>query len=112
VETSTFGSEYMAAKMAVEMIEGLRYKLRMMGIPVAGMTNFFCGNELVVKLSFRPESTLKKKHNAIAYHHESEAQATDIIQVAWEPTDSNLANLLTKFLPGPKLRTLITQILW
>jgi hypothetical protein len=112
VETSTFGSEYVAAKTAVEMIEGLRYKLRMMGIPVAGATNFFCDNESVVKSSVRPESTLKKKHNAIAYHRVREAQAADIIRVAWEPTDSNLADLLTKVLPGPKLRTLIAQILW
>jgi hypothetical protein len=51
VETSTFGLEYMAAKTAVEMIEGLHYKLRMMGIPVAGATNFFCDNKLVVKSS-------------------------------------------------------------
>jgi hypothetical protein len=41
-----------------------------------------------------------------------EAQATDIIWVAWEPTDLNLADLLTKVLPGPKLHTLIAQILW
>jgi hypothetical protein len=33
VETSTFGSEFVALKTAVEMIEGLRYKLRMLGIP-------------------------------------------------------------------------------
>jgi hypothetical protein len=92
VESSTFGSEYVAAKTAVEMIEGLRrYKLRMMGIPVAGATNFFCDNESVVKSTVRPESTLKKKHNAIAYHRVREAQAAEIIRVAWEPTDSNVA---------------------
>jgi hypothetical protein len=51
VETSTFHSEYVAAKTAVEMINSLRYKLRMKGIPVAGVTNFFCDNELVVKSS-------------------------------------------------------------
>jgi hypothetical protein len=51
VETSTFGLEYMASKTAVEMIEGLCYKLRMMGIPVAGATNFFCDNKSVVKSS-------------------------------------------------------------
>jgi hypothetical protein len=79
VETSTFGSEYVAAKMAVEMIEGLRFKLQMMGIPVARATNFFCDNELVVKSSVSPKSTLKKKHNAIAYHRMHEAQPTDII---------------------------------
>jgi hypothetical protein len=112
VETSTFGLEYVATKTAVEMIGGLRYKLRMMGILVAGVTNFFCDNKSVVKSSVRPESTLKKKHNAIGYHHVHEAQAPDIIQVAWEPTNLNLADLLTKVLPGPKLGTLIAQILW
>jgi hypothetical protein len=40
-----------------------------------------------------------------------EAQAADIIWVAWEATNSNLADLLTKVLPGPKLWTLIAQIL-
>jgi hypothetical protein len=68
-----------AAKTAVEMIKGLCYKLQMMGIPVAGTTNFFCDNKLVVKSTVRPESMLKKKHNAIAYHRVREAQAADII---------------------------------
>ena len=36
IETSTFGSEFMAMKPATEYIIGLRYKLRMMGIPVVG----------------------------------------------------------------------------
>jgi hypothetical protein len=100
--------------MAVEMIEGLPYKLRMMGIPVNGPINFFCDNESVVKSTVRPESTLKKKHNAIAYHRVCEAQATDIIRVAaWEPTGGwNLADLLTKVLPGPKLCNLIKRVLW
>ena len=33
VETSTFGSDFMAMKLACEYICGLRYKLNMMGIP-------------------------------------------------------------------------------
>ena len=33
-ETSTFGSEFVAMKSCCEYIRGLRYKLRMMGIPV------------------------------------------------------------------------------
>ena len=36
VETSTFGSEIVAMRIAIEMIEGLRYKLRMLGVPIAG----------------------------------------------------------------------------
>jgi len=33
IETSSFRSEFSAMKTAVEMMEGLRYKLRMMGVP-------------------------------------------------------------------------------
>ena len=32
-ETSTFGSEFCAMKQATEYVRGLRYRLRMMGIP-------------------------------------------------------------------------------
>ena len=34
VETSTFGSEMMALKNGVELVEALRYKLRMFGAPI------------------------------------------------------------------------------
>jgi hypothetical protein len=63
------------------MIEGLRYKLRMLSILLTGVTSVFCDNELVVKNSTALESTLKKHHNAIAYHHAREAQAAGIICV-------------------------------
>lgn len=32
-------------KIAIEMIDGLRYRLRMMGIPISGPTNVFDDNE-------------------------------------------------------------------
>ena len=52
-------------KTAIEQIEAMRYKLRMMGIPMEGPTNVFCDNESVFINSTHPESTLKKKHNVI-----------------------------------------------
>jgi hypothetical protein len=60
VEASTFGSEFVAMKSAVEMIEGMRYKLRMFGISVDEETNVFCDNEALVHNSTKPESTLMK----------------------------------------------------
>jgi len=60
-------------KTAIEMIEGMRYKLRMFGILVDGETNVFCDNEAVVHNLTKPESTLKKKHIAISYHRAREA---------------------------------------
>jgi hypothetical protein len=69
VEASTFGSEFIAAKTAVEMVEGLR----MMGFPLLGPTSVFCDNQSVVTNASQPESTLSKKHNSIAYHRVCEA---------------------------------------
>jgi hypothetical protein len=48
VETSTFGSEYIAPRIAVELIEGLRYKLRMFGIPIEGPANIYCDKNSIV----------------------------------------------------------------
>jgi hypothetical protein len=67
IETSKFGPEYIAAKIAVELIEVLRYKLRMFGVPVDGPANMYSDNNSVV-IDSSYASTLKKKHNAIAYH--------------------------------------------
>ena len=99
VETSTFGSEFVAMRIAVELIEALRYKLRMFGVPIEGATNVFCDNEAVTKNVMFPESTLKKKHNAIAYHRTREAVAAGTIRVAKEDGKTNLADILTKPLP-------------
>jgi hypothetical protein len=99
-------------RTAIEQIEALRYKLRMMGIPQDGPTNVFCDNEAVFKNSTVPESSLKKKHNAIAYHRTREAQASNMVRIAWEQGETNLADILTKLLPGPRLRELIGHILY
>ncbi len=111
-ETSTFSSEFIAAKIAVEMVEGLRYKLRMMGVPIDGACNMFCDNESVVKNATNPESVLKKKHCAIAYHKVREAQAAGVCRIAWEETGTNLADLFTKLLDANRLKELTKRILW
>ena len=56
VETSTFGSDIVAMRIAVELVEGLRYKLLMMGVPINESTNVYCDNESVVKNVTRPKS--------------------------------------------------------
>ena len=41
VESSTFGSEFIAMRICVDMIKALRYKLRMFGISIDGPANVF-----------------------------------------------------------------------
>ena len=66
MEASTFGAEFRAMKTAVEMVEALRYKLRMFGVPLDGAASVFCDNEAVYKNTVLPESVLRKKHHSIA----------------------------------------------
>ena len=67
-ETSTFGSEFAAMKQAAEYVQGLRYKLRMMGIKVDEPAFIFGDNKSVLFNTKSPGSTMKKRSNAIAYH--------------------------------------------
>jgi len=112
VETSTFGSEFVALRVATEMIKGLRYKLRMMGVPLDGPTNVLVDNETVMKNSTIPSSTLQKKHNAICYHYVREAVASGIMRVAHIPSDQNLADMFTKMLGATKLHAFCQRILY
>ena len=68
VDTSTFGSDFMAMNIALECIRGLRYKLRMMGIPFSNLCFVYGGNKLVLYNTTLPESILKNKSKSIAYH--------------------------------------------
>jgi hypothetical protein len=112
VETSTFGSEIVALRIAIEMVEGLRYKLRMMGVPIDGPCDLFCDNNSVIQNTSRPESPLKKKHNAVAYHKARESIAAGIIRIAKEDGTTNVADILTKLLDQRTLKELSTRCMW
>jgi hypothetical protein len=110
VESSTFGSEYFALKTAIDLVEALRYKLCMFGIPIDGSTIVFCDNESVVTSATRSESTVKKKHVSIAYHCCREAQVAGYVRIGSIKGMDSVADLLTKLLPGPRLRQLMEYI--
>ena len=88
VELSTFGSEYVALKLAMEKLIGLRYKLHMMGVALDGPAN--------------PEATLKKNNVSITYHKCRECFAAGVVVIYFVYSDENLADLLTKVLPVVK----------
>jgi hypothetical protein len=55
-------------KDGIKTLRGLRYKIRMMGIPLSVPPYVYGDNKSQVTNSSRPESTLKKKCNSICYH--------------------------------------------
>jgi len=112
VESSTFGSEFIALRIATEKVKSFRYKLRMMGLKLDGPTNVFVDNESVVNSSMRPESVLKKKHVSIAYNLARESFAASIITVFGIPSEENLSDGFTKVLPIHKRKTIFGAIFW
>ena len=74
----------------------VRYKLRMLGVPLEEASLLIGNNMSVVLDSTLPLSMLKKKHNAIAYHRVREAVAAKIINSAHIESKLNVADILTK----------------
>eukprot|EP00804_Cyclotella_cryptica_P021849 CCRYP_000809-RA/>CCRYP_000809-RA protein AED:0.35 eAED:0.35 QI:0/0/0/1/0/0.33/3/0/307 len=84
VETSVFGAKFCAMKHCIEILHGICYKLRMMGVPIKGPSYVYGDN--------------MKKSKSICYHAVREAVAMGKALVAHIPTKKNLADLLTKVL--------------
>jgi hypothetical protein len=68
VETSTYGSEMVASRIATEQIVELRFMLRSLGVDLEGPVLMLGDNMSVVLNTSIPSSVLKKKHNAIAIY--------------------------------------------
>ena len=77
VESSSFGSKFIAMKQCCEYVRGLRYKLRMMGILCEDPTLIYGDNQSVLSNTTIPDSTLKKKSLSIASHFVREGAAQD-----------------------------------
>lgn len=112
VESSSFGSEFIAMKQCCEYLRGLRYKLRMMGIPCDDPVYIYGDNQSVLANTTRPDSTLKKKSQSIAYHFVREGVARNEWRTTYINTHDNEADLLTKLLPsGEKRKGFVRNLL-
>jgi hypothetical protein len=112
IETSVFGTEFVAMKHGIETLRGLRYKLCMMGVLLTGPSFIYRDNKSQVTNSSRPESTLKKKCNSICYHAIRESVAMGESIIAHIRTQFNLADFLTKVTNGATRRRLVGDVLF
>ena len=68
VETATYGSEFVAARTAVDQIIDIRPTLRYLGVPIRDKSYMFGDNRSVVTSSTIPNSTISKRHHLASYH--------------------------------------------
>jgi hypothetical protein len=112
VETATYGSEFVAARLATEQVMDIRTTLRYMGVPIEEKTYMFGDNASVIQSSTIPHSVLKKRHNVLAYHRVREAIAAGVMSFFHIPGTENPSDVLTKNLTHSVVWKLIKPFLF
>ena len=103
VETATYGSEFTAARIAVEQIMDLRITLRYFGVPIEGPAYLFGDNQSVVTSSTLPHFGLNKRWNALSYHRVREAVASKMVRFYHIKGEHNPADVLSKHVGFPEM---------
>ena len=112
IEGSVFGAEFVAMNTCVEALRGIRYNLRMMGVPLNRPTYIYGNNMSVIYNTSRPESTLKNKSNSICYHAVREAAASGECLTTHCKTGDNYSEMITKVIYRQKKRDNVARILY
>ena len=79
VETAAYGSEFVAARTAVERLIELKLILRYLGVPIREKEYMFGDNKSVVDSSTLPHAKLHKRHNALSFHRVREAIVSKVV---------------------------------
>jgi hypothetical protein len=80
VETVTYGSEFVAARICTEQIIHLRHTLRFLGVSIREKIYYMFGdNKSVVDSSMQLSTKLHKRHTMLSFHCVREAVAAGIL---------------------------------
>ena len=112
VETATYGSEFVAARIGVDQIIDIRDTLRCFGVPIRHKTIMFGDNQSVITSSTLPHSKLSKRHNALSYHRVREAVASGILGFYKIDGAKNPADILSKHCGFPQAWPLLKPLLF
>ena len=112
VESSTYGFELVAARLATDQAVELIYTLQMIGVPIDGSALMLGDNKSVVINTTILSSALKKKHNAIAQHRVCKAIAARLIRFWHIDSKINVVDVLTKPLDNQTFHHLIRPFLF
>lgn len=96
VQSATYGSEFVAARIATDQIVDLQLTLGYMGIKVTRSV-MFGDNQSVVTSATIPQSKLNKHHITLSYHKVREAILQGALEFYHIEGKHNPADMLSKF---------------
>jgi transposase InsO family protein len=102
VAVSTTEAEYMAAAHAVKEALWLRKLSSDLGVAEAKPVTIRCDNQAALSLLHNPITSARSKHIDVQYHFARERVERGEVSFTYCSTDSNVADGLTKILPGVK----------
>jgi hypothetical protein len=106
VALSTTKAEYMASADATQQAIWLKLLLSDLGIDHSNPVPLFNNNQGTIALSKNPVHHKRSKHILLRHHFLREKVENQSIELAHIPSAENIADLLTKALPGPTFERL------
>jgi len=99
-------------RIAIENLLGIRYKLRMMGMDVEKCSTLLGDNNSVIVNTQLASSSIKKKHNSVAFHKAREAVAAGYVRTGHINSTENPSDVLTKAVSPTEFYRLTGPILY
>ena len=96
MQSATYGSEFVVARIGTDQVVDLKLTLGYMGIKVIRSV-MFGDNQSVVTSSSIPQSKLNKRHVALSYHRVREAISQGVLEFHHIDGKINPADMLSKF---------------
>jgi hypothetical protein len=112
VETATYGSEFVAARICIEQIIELRNTLRYLGVPIREKSYMFGDNKSVVDSSMQLNAKLHKRHTMLSFHRVREAIASSMVSFYFIPGEDNPADILSKHWGYTQVRDRLKSLLF
>ena len=109
VAQSTAEAEYYAAVKGANECIWLKQLLNELGYP-QGTVRIYEDNEACIALSKNPQDHKRTKHVQIKYHVLRSYVEQEELKLVYIPTKSQLADIFTKGVPGPMLRSNLMKL--
>lgn len=109
ISLSTAEAEYVAAGSCCTQMLRMKQMIRDYGIP-QGKLNIFCDNTSAICISKNPVQHSRTKHIELRYHFIRDLVEKHVLELAFVPTEHQLADLFTKPLDNVRFESLRNAI--